>query len=1383
MSRRKAPPDSIPHRRRPGRLAALLALVLCAALGAASSASGPAHADDATPLPITPGKATKPPGQPTGLRVDTEPGSLSVLVHWNEVEGADSYTLRWREGVRDTQLNKGVSVASSHASITVADYGEWVVKVYACRDGDCGRGKSTRFQVEPAPEPADIPEPAPPPLQVGVSAGATEVPVGEQVTLSADIANAPAGPPPAYRWEMGDGEAWWFTLGTDSTVSYLTAAPEAPSFRVAVTYASGASATSDPITITFMEPEPEPPARPTGLQVSTEQASLDVLLDWNDVDGADGYLVRWRLSGPRQALNDGVRPTPSSANVTVAGYGTWVVRVQACNDAGCSAATAWTFEVEPAPEPDGFRSVCDRTRQVRDALVAATGKACGDIAAEDLAGVGGLDLSGTGLRTLEDGDLSGLTGLKDLKLKNNPNLRQLSGNAFADQNALENVNLNGAGLTSLSAGQFAGNTNLVSVHLAGNRLTSVPAGVFSGSTNLGFIDLSRNGLTSLPATVFDGLEALWYLDLGRNSLTGSGLPSGVFSDLAELDWLRLNDQRGRDTNTFQPTTTPTLTSLTSGVFTGLSEVTSLDLANNGLTDSGLPSNIFQPLSALETLALFGNSGVTTTANKGVRSGATVTLITAAPTGFTADPTNDGRVKLKYDNPNDSDISHQYRYLADGTWSAWTNVTGHFLGGDGKWQVNIAGLTSGTAYLFELRAREGGAVSYRARHAEYIAVFGTSGADTLSGSEYRDHITGGPGADVIRGMGGADWLRGAGGSDTLYANGGDGYDPSSNLLEGGAGNDTLHPALGSDRLNGGSGTDTVSYAHLGASGRGIVINLADSTRSTGEARGDTFESIEKIVGSGGNDVLIGDGSANTLSGGAGKDRLISRGGADTLDGGAGTDEFYIFPGAGDVTINNYEDHEDVFLCIDGVKIKEVPPGGGSIVYLLVDRTGRALGSVTLAGRSSVPSTATRSRLKTDGPECQRALTPAPQEEPDEPLRVWWTERTPKMQESTNSGVAAIRLFLRVEANTQAGALCRLQGPKIGKTGTGNSTINCPPGTLTSKTPVQAFEDGDDVYAETATVTAVATAGDETASAMVQVFEVGGHVAPRTTLSAGNGKVAVAWSSENVVTQDPRITEHKVQYRVMGDTGDWTDSPQALAATETEAATISGLTNGTTYEVRVRTINDAGDTDDSTSWRGPWSHDLVTPRAHKSEVPAQVEDLSVTTASNATSLSLSWSNWVYDESRAAVHYYQVEYKEQSATAWTAAPKVVGTNAEVLTGLTAGTAYDVRVRAHNANGHSETWTTGTGTTPAALSGTLALSRASGTDAIQADWTLSRACLTTATLHGITDGSSLEATTNLTGASGSTAFGQGAFLTEGATVTLRCEGADVVQQTIAAP
>ena len=66
------------------------------------------------------------------------------------------------------------------------------------------------------------------------------------------------------------------------------------------------------------------------------------------------------------------------------------------------------------------------------------------------------------------------------------------------------------------------------------------------------------------------------------------------------------------------------------------------------------------------------------------------------------------------------------------------------------------------------------------------------------------------------------------------------------LHGGAGDDQLLPGQSeADRLSGGLGFDTVSYAAFTV---GVTVNLADGTTGGGAA-GQTFKSIEALVGSG------------------------------------------------------------------------------------------------------------------------------------------------------------------------------------------------------------------------------------------------------------------------------------------------------------------------------------------------------------------------------------------------------------------------------------------------------------------------------------------------------------------------------------------------------
>ncbi|MBB5665011.1 Ca2+-binding RTX toxin-like protein [Rhizobium leguminosarum] len=97
-----------------------------------------------------------------------------------------------------------------------------------------------------------------------------------------------------------------------------------------------------------------------------------------------------------------------------------------------------------------------------------------------------------------------------------------------------------------------------------------------------------------------------------------------------------------------------------------------------------------------------------------------------------------------------------------------------------------------------------------------------------------------------------------GNATLTGNAGD------NVISGGTGNDTLIGGAGADQLIGGAGTDSASYANATAA---ITLDLKNGVH-TGDAAGDSFDSIETFIGSNFNDTFFSSASADHLNGGAG-----------------------------------------------------------------------------------------------------------------------------------------------------------------------------------------------------------------------------------------------------------------------------------------------------------------------------------------------------------------------------------------------------------------------------------------------------------------------------------------------------------------------------------
>jgi Ca2+-binding RTX toxin-like protein len=139
-------------------------------------------------------------------------------------------------------------------------------------------------------------------------------------------------------------------------------------------------------------------------------------------------------------------------------------------------------------------------------------------------------------------------------------------------------------------------------------------------------------------------------------------------------------------------------------------------------------------------------------------------------------------------------------------------------------------------------------------------------------------------DLVIGSADDNRLETGRGDDFIYGLAGD------DELIGGAGSDRLNGGDGADLLDGGAGLDYASYKI--ASGA-VIADLADSSRNTASAAGDTFVSIEGLIGSDYADELSGNGEDNMIEGRDGDDTLIGYGGDDTLDGGDGANDRAIY----------------------------------------------------------------------------------------------------------------------------------------------------------------------------------------------------------------------------------------------------------------------------------------------------------------------------------------------------------------------------------------------------------------------------------------------------------------------------------------------------------
>jgi Ca2+-binding RTX toxin-like protein len=173
-----------------------------------------------------------------------------------------------------------------------------------------------------------------------------------------------------------------------------------------------------------------------------------------------------------------------------------------------------------------------------------------------------------------------------------------------------------------------------------------------------------------------------------------------------------------------------------------------------------------------------------------------------------------------------------------------------------------------------------------------------GSVRLAGGFGDDVIHGGPEDDLIESGPGADRLYGGPGADGLV-----GGLPGPTFLYGGANGDLLAAGGGcaGGALVGGPGRDDASFAETQAHPGLLYVSFPRHAAWIDAVKGchkvHLSPSDEDMEGSFGNDVLIGDGGANSMLGQPGRDVFIGNGGDDVIDARDGVRDVSIQCGPG------------------------------------------------------------------------------------------------------------------------------------------------------------------------------------------------------------------------------------------------------------------------------------------------------------------------------------------------------------------------------------------------------------------------------------------------------------------------------------------------------
>ena len=180
-------------------------------------------------------------------------------------------------------------------------------------------------------------------------------------------------------------------------------------------------------------------------------------------------------------------------------------------------------------------SICGRTRQVRDAILEKLGSTdCANISYERMADITVLGLSFSGIRSVQAGDFDGLESLEILDMCLTC-IKTIGAGAFSNLKTLE---IYWSCLEDLPPDAFQGLESLETLKMYRNyRLESIPAGLFDGLTNLRTLRMDRTGLTTLPDGIFDDLTSLEWLAVGYQNRKGPAYSPYLISHLTSLSQL------------------------------------------------------------------------------------------------------------------------------------------------------------------------------------------------------------------------------------------------------------------------------------------------------------------------------------------------------------------------------------------------------------------------------------------------------------------------------------------------------------------------------------------------------------------------------------------------------------------------------------------------------------------------------------------------------------------------------------------------------------------------------------------------------------------------------------------------------------------------------
>ena len=167
------------------------------------------------------------------------------------------------------------------------------------------------------------------------------------------------------------------------------------------------------------------------------------------------------------------------------------------------------------------------------------------------------------------------------------------------------------------------------------------------------------------------------------------------------------------------------------------------------------------------------------------------------------------------------------------------------------------------------------------------VYEISNVERVTGTIFADRIKGDAGDNNLRGLGDYDWFTATTGNDTI---------------DGGTGQDMIsYVDWQSDAVNTADPFNPGGAPPPNGEVTGVVVDLNDTSNNTNLAAGHTYVSVERVTGSGRQDVFYGDENENDFRGLGDFDWFVgSTGGRERYFGGDGSDTVTYYNSTSGVT---------------------------------------------------------------------------------------------------------------------------------------------------------------------------------------------------------------------------------------------------------------------------------------------------------------------------------------------------------------------------------------------------------------------------------------------------------------------------------------------------